>query len=402
MKINCKKMIVKAFVVIILLQFVYVFPSQKAYAATSPTLSGAASYSVLGGSAVSNTGSTTTTGEVGVSPGSSITGFPPGVANGNNATHLHSNDASAIAAQSDALTAFGTLNQTCDQTFGAVDLTTTFPSGVGPGVYCSTSSFSLSGNLNLTGSGVWIFKTVSTLITSPGSSVTGGDPCNIWWRVGSSTTLDTTTSFRGTIISQTGANAMNTGATLNGRFLALSAASVSLDTNTISGPTCSGTSTTSSTSTSGSSSTIQGSTTEAPPAKVCPVLSCVTPVVLGSRRESPTSISLNWGPYAGLNTFVIKYGLTNGDWAYSTTVNGFSTTLNSLPANQPIWVLISPTDSCSVGTCGQATLIGGPGLPNTGLAPIKHDYSIFVAGISSAISAIVIFTLRTRIFSSRH
>src|SRR5947199_170032 len=83
---------------------------------------------------------------------------------------------------------------------GAGDLTTTVPAGVAPGVYCSTSSFSLSGNLNLTGSGVWIFKTVSTLITLPGSSVTGGDPCDVWWRIGSSATLDTTTSFIGNIL----------------------------------------------------------------------------------------------------------------------------------------------------------------------------------------------------------
>jgi ice-binding like protein len=207
----------------------------RVLAATSPTLVGASGYSVLGGAAVTCTGSTTTTGAVGVSPGSSITGFPsPCTAGGG----TQNNNASAIAAQADALTAFGTLNQTCDQTFGAVDLTATFPSGVGPGVYCSTSSFSLSGNLTLTGSGVWIFKTVSTLITSPGSSVTGGDPCNVWWRIGSSTTLDTTTSFIGTVISQNGVNAMNTGATLDGRFLGLSAATVTLDGNTITGPTC--------------------------------------------------------------------------------------------------------------------------------------------------------------------
>jgi len=207
----------------------------RAFAATSPTLSGASDYSVLGGAAVTCTGTTTTTGAVGVSPGTSITGFPsPCTAGGG----TQSNNASAIAAQADALAAFGTLDQTCDQSFGAVDLTVTFPSGVGPGVYCSTSSFSLSGNLNLTGAGVWIFKTVSTLITSPGSSITGGDPCNVWWRIGSSTTLDTTTAFKGTVISQNGVNAMNTGATLNGRFLALSAGTVTLDANTISGPTC--------------------------------------------------------------------------------------------------------------------------------------------------------------------
>lgn len=223
-------------------------PNANVLAATSPTLSGAATYSVLGGAAVTCTGTTTTTGAVGVSPGTSITGFPsPCTAGGG----THSNDASAIAAQDDALAAFGTLDQTCDQSFGAVDLTVTFPSGVGPGVYCSTSSFSLSGNLNLTGSGVWIFKTVSTLITSSASSITGGDPCNVWWRIGSSTTLGTTTAFRGTVISQNGVNAMNTSATLNGRFLALSAGTVTLDANTITGPTC--TSSSDGTGTSGSS-----------------------------------------------------------------------------------------------------------------------------------------------------
>lgn len=217
--------------------FVYIFTTYI-YAAASPTLAGSSSYSVLGGQAVTNTGSTTTSGDVGVSTGTSITGFPPGIAASNNATHLHSNDASAIAAQADNLIIFGTLDQLCDQTFGAVDLTTTFPSGVGPGVYCSTSSFSLSGNLNLTGSGVWIFKTVSTLITSPGSSVTGDDPCNVWWRVGSSVTLGTTTSFIGNILALNGVNALNTGATLNGRLLVQTAGTVTLDGNTISGPNC--------------------------------------------------------------------------------------------------------------------------------------------------------------------
>lgn len=220
-----------------LIIFVYIFTTYT-FAATSPTLGGSSSYSVLGGQAVTNTGSTTTSGDVGVSTGTSITGFPPGIAAGNNATNVHSNDASAIAAQADNLIIFGALDQPCDQTFGAVDLTTTFPSGVGPGVYCSTSSFSLSGNLNLTGSGVWIFKTVSTLITSPGSSVTGGDPCNVWWRVGSSVTLGTTTSFIGNILALNGVNALNTGATLNGRLLVQTAGTVTLDGNTIYGPNC--------------------------------------------------------------------------------------------------------------------------------------------------------------------
>lgn len=226
-------------------------------AATSPTLAGSSGYSVLGGAAVTCTGSTTTTGAVGVSPGSSLTGFPsPCTAGGG----TQNNNASAIAAQADALTAFGTLDQTCDHSYGAQDLTLLSP--LAPGVYCSTSAFTLSGNLTLTGSGVWIFKTVSTIITSPGSSVTGGDPCNVWWRIGSSTTLDTTTSFIGTVISQNGVNAMNTGATLNGRFLGLSAATVTLNANVITGPTCAASG--GGSSGSGSSSSGSGSSTTVP------------------------------------------------------------------------------------------------------------------------------------------
>lgn len=209
-------------------------------AATSPTLSTLNNYSVLGGQSVTCIGTTTTSGAVGVSSGTSITGFPtPCVAGGG----THSNDASAIAAQAENLATFTALDQPCNQTFGAVDLTATFPSGIGPGVYCSTSSFSLSGNLNLTGSGVWIFKTVSTLITSPGSSVTGGDPCNVWWRIGSSATLDTTTSFIGSIFALNGVNALRTGASLNGRLLAQDPGTVTLDANTITGPVCSATTT---------------------------------------------------------------------------------------------------------------------------------------------------------------
>ncbi|MFA5829913.1 MAG: ice-binding family protein [Candidatus Gracilibacteria bacterium] len=202
-----------------------------AFAATSPTLSGATSYSVLGSSTVTNTGSSVISGAVGVSTGTAITGFPPATAGGG----THSNDLSAQAAQTDNVAAFSTLNQSCDQSYAdGQDLTLLSP--LGPGVYCSAGSFALTGNLNLTGSGVWIFKSASTLITSTGSSVTGGDPCNIWWRVGSSATLGTSTSFVGNILALASIT-MNTSATLNGRAMAQTAA-VTLDTNTISGPVC--------------------------------------------------------------------------------------------------------------------------------------------------------------------
>ena len=98
-------------------------------AATSPVLIDSAGYSVLAGSTVTCTGATTITGDVGVSTGTSITGFPvPCVASPGT---IQSNTPSAINAQADNLSAFGYLDQGCDQSFGAVDLSTTFPAGVG-------------------------------------------------------------------------------------------------------------------------------------------------------------------------------------------------------------------------------------------------------------------------------
>lgn len=359
----------------------------KAFAATSPTLSALSSYSVLGGQAVTCTGATTTTGAVGVSPLTSITGFPsPCTAGGG----TQSNNASAIAAQDEALTTFGTLNQTCDQSFGAVDLTATFPSGVGPGVYCSTSSFTLTGNLNLTGSGVHIFKTVSTLITSPGSSITGGDACNVWWRVGSSATLDTTTAFKGNIFALNGVNAMNAGATLDGRIVGLAAATVTLSANTISGPTCASSS--SSSSSGGSSST------------VCPTLNSgiTAPIIIASRRIDADSVFISWGPYTGTDKFIVAYGLENGKWLYSTSVTGFSATINGLPAGQPIWVRIAATNGCSLGIYGLSKLVGGPLLPNAGFDQGKNNIPWYISlGAFGILVTLILIKRKHRFLSSR-
>lgn len=324
------------------------------------------------------TGATTTDGAVGVSPGTSITGFPsPCTAGGG----TQSNNASAIAAQAEALSTFSYLDQTCDQSFGAVDLTATFPSGVGPGVYCSTSSFSLSGNLELTGNGVHIFKTVSTLITSPGSSITGGDACNVWWRVGSSVTLDTTTAFRGNIFALNGVNAMNTGATLNGRIIGLSAATVTLDTNTITAPTCAFSSLT----VAGSSGSGSSSSCPALPSQV------IAPLITESRRVDSDSVFISWGPYSGINTFNVQYGTEDGKWLYNTDVTGFSTTINNLPLNSPIWVRIAARNNCTIGTYGASKLVGSPGLPNTGIAPHKNNVPWFItAGIFIVISSFLL------------
>ncbi|MEX2028205.1 MAG: fibronectin type III domain-containing protein, partial [Candidatus Curtissbacteria bacterium] len=97
----------------------------------------------------------------------------------------------------------------------------------------------------------------------------------------------------------------------------------------------------------------------------CPPLT-TTPIILEARRTSPTSIFLSWGPYAGINTFIIQYGFTNGSFPFSTSVTGFSTTINDLPPNQPIWVKVAATDDCSIGRYSPAVL-AGIGLPNTGV-----------------------------------
>ncbi len=350
-----------AILLILFMQVVFIPPPEKVYAATSPTLTGASGYSVLGGAAVTNVGTTTTSGAVGVSPGTSITGGTITAGGG-----THSNDASAIAAQADTLSVFSALDQGCDHSYSSgQDLSLISP--LVPGVYCSTGSFLLTGNLTLTGSGVWIFKTVSTLITSAGSSVTGGDPCNVWWRIGSAATLATSTVFIGNIVTANVADttALNTGATVNGRILAQAAQTVTLAGNTITGPTCTAAASSSSSSSSTSGSSPGGSSSS----RVCPALNYIAPIIIDSRRVDADSIFISWGPYSGINTFTVQYGLENGKWLYSTSVTGFSTTINALPANLPIWVRIAATDGCSVGTYGESKFVGGPSLPNTGFAP---------------------------------
>ncbi len=200
---------------------------------TSPVLVAAASYRVLAGSIVTNIGPTTVAGDLGVSPSIGapphVTGFPPGTISLPGA--LHDADPHAAAAQADNIVAFGFLDQPCDVTFGGVqDLTLVSP--LVPGVYCATA-FTLSGNLTLTGTpGPWIFKSASTVITSPGSGISGSDACNVWWRVGSSATLDTNTQFLGNILALTSIG-LNNGASLNGRLLAQTGA-VTLSNNRVS------------------------------------------------------------------------------------------------------------------------------------------------------------------------
>lgn len=266
-----------------------------------------------------------------------------------------------------------------------------------PGVYCSAGSFRLTGNLTLSGSGVWVFKTVSTLITSSGSSVTGSDPCNVWWRIGSAATLGTTTSFIGNIVTADVADttALNTGAILNGRVLAQASQTVTLDGNTITSPVCA-TTTASSTSSPGSTTLASQATAPNPPCPTIPV-GVTAPVLIESKRVDADSIFLSWGPYTGTDQFIVQYGLTNGEWLFNTNVTGFSTTLDSLPANQPIWVQIAARNECQVGDYGDSMLVGkprlvgGPRLPNTGGAPETNLPAYLLAALLLGTTSLLIF-----------
>lgn len=203
-------------------------------AAAQISLGSAHTFGVLGGSAVTNTGGTIVNGDVGVSPGSAITGFPPGTVAGGT---LHSADAVAQQAQTDLTTAYDEIVATpC-----LVDLTGQNLGGLtlSPGVYCFDNSAQLTGALTLDALGnpnaLFVFKIGSTLTTSSGSTVTvinGGSPCNrLYWQVGSSATLGTATSFAGDILALTSIT-LTTGASSAGRILARNGA-VTLDTNVV-------------------------------------------------------------------------------------------------------------------------------------------------------------------------
>ena len=214
--------------------------ASPALAATAPPLGQAASFAVLAGSTVTNTGNTIIMGDLGLSPGTSVTGFPPGIVVPPGTTHIA--DAVALGAQSDATTAFNNLgSQACDfGPFGPMDLAGQV---LVPGVYCFSSSVQNTGALTLNGgpADVWVFRIGTTLKTGPGSSVVftgGGASCNVFWQVGSSATLDTTTTFAGTIIALQSIS-MNNGVVLKGRALARNGA-VTLINDTVDATVCSG------------------------------------------------------------------------------------------------------------------------------------------------------------------
>lgn len=223
---------------IVVLGLVFIFGlSGLVVAATKVNLGTADNFSVLAGSTITNTGSSVITGDLGLSPGTAVTGFPPGTISGTQ----HIANATAVQAQNDLTTAY---NNAAGQTPVA-----TVPTELGgttktAGIYGSSAgTFGITGTLTLDAQGdssaVFIFKTASTLTTAGASNIVlanGAQACNVFWQVGSSATLGANSTFKGNILALTSAT-LTTGANVEGRVLARNGA-VTLDTNTITKATC--------------------------------------------------------------------------------------------------------------------------------------------------------------------
>jgi hypothetical protein len=201
----------------------------------------AGNYSVLGGTTVINSNFSVLDQSVGLAPGSSIVGFPPGVVVA--PATIEAANATTLQAKSDLTTAY------LDAAGRSVEFTLTNLDLVGqtliPGVYAGAAKapLSLSGPLVLDGQGnpdaVFIFQTDSTVTTSVGSTIAltnGALACNVFWQVGSSATFGASSTFVGNVLALTSITVGNS-VVVDGRMLARNGA-VTLDNDVFNEPSC--------------------------------------------------------------------------------------------------------------------------------------------------------------------
>lgn len=213
----------------------------------------AAPFAVLAGTpSITNTGPTTITGDMGISPGAAVTGFPPGTVSGT----IHTADAVALQAQADLTTAYNdAAGLPVTANHGALGGLTL----VG-GVYNAGGvTLDLTGTLTLDGqndpSSVWVFQATSDLITASSSSVSlinDANPCNVFWQVTSSATLGAGSTIVGTIMALTSIT-MADGVTVSGRALARNGTVTLINDTITNASTCSASSASASPAASGTS-----------------------------------------------------------------------------------------------------------------------------------------------------
>jgi len=205
-----------------------------------PTFGAAQTFAILAASTVTSTGAagTVVTGDLGVSAGTAVTGFPPGtVVDGS----IHSNDVQAQTAQVSANVLYNDLmNCPCGTSLTGLDLG---GQTLTPGVYCYASSSELTGTVTLDAGGnpdaTFIIRMGSTITTASAAVVklvNGATPCNVFWAVGSSATIGTGTSFQGVIVALASIT-VTTGSSVAGRLYALNGA-VTLDANPVTVTLC--------------------------------------------------------------------------------------------------------------------------------------------------------------------
>jgi hypothetical protein len=202
---------------------------------TPVNLNSAAGFAVLASTTITNSGPTTICGNLGLSPGTAVTGAPVLSCGG----VLHVNDTTAATAEGDLTTAY---NDAAGRTTPALLAGNLGGLTLYPGLYKSTSSLAISsGDLTLDAQGnanaVFIFQIASTLIISPARQVIlagGAQAANIFWQVGTSCALGTTVNFKGIIMAHDQIT-FDTGAMLEGRALS-QIAQVTFLTSTITNP----------------------------------------------------------------------------------------------------------------------------------------------------------------------
>lgn len=366
------------------------FAGSAAALPATVNLGDAASFAVLGGTEVTNVGLTTVSGDVGVSPGTLVSGFPPGVVTNGN---IHINDGPAAAAQAATTTAYldaagrppGTV--IVNDTLGGLDLV--------PGVY-DGGALDLTGNLILRGTGdpdaVFIIRAASTLTTAANSTVTliDANPCNVFWQVTSSAALGSDSAFVGTILALTSITVTDS-ADINGRLLARNG-NVTLINDNVTNAACGAVPATTTTTTlnlgggggGGGGFAIPTTTTT-----TRPTTTTTRPTTTTTRPTATTSTSTTstTAPTTTTSTPAATGGTTSTVPAIPTPVDAPVTGTGGLtPPTPPIdgqVAHVHPPTATS-GTPGTPT---GPELPRTGLD--TFDLAV-IASSSIAVGAALI------------
>lgn len=256
----------------IALAVVVVFALPAAAQAAPVDLGTASPFVVLGGTTVTNTGPSVLNGDLGVSPGTELEGFGPAVVNG----ATHATDEVAAKAQLDLTTAYNVAAGEPVLPQNDLSNTNLGERKLSPGVYRYNAAALLTGALTLDAEGdpnaLFVFKVGSQLTTESASSVVlvnGASPCNVYWQIGSSAVIGTTTAFQGNLMALTSIS-LKTGATVLGRMLARNG-QVSLEDNVLSRPLCAtGSTTPPSEEAPGGSGTTGSAATPSGPAAVAP------------------------------------------------------------------------------------------------------------------------------------